>query len=207
MNIEKYIQLVAKCCQKYGGIDARGDYRGGCTNACPLKELACGDFMDMDYNLVGEAVDVHHKTVEVLRKEFPEEFKGKDTYTLQQFNRDIGRAVCSILPPDEPLYDFNRCEPVYPHMTKDGKLDYYAQIMHVKSELEEVWDAYKEWQDRRDEKSHQKLIEEISDLNTSIQTLFVNATTPEEFRLAVEMVKCKNRLRCYGHAVEGGGIA
>lgn len=78
MDTEKYIELTRRCCQKYGGIDAKGDYHGcESTNACPLKELACGDFMDMDYNLVGEAMNVHYKTVEVLCKEFPEEFKGK----------------------------------------------------------------------------------------------------------------------------------
>lgn len=209
MKIEKYIKLVAKCCQKYGGIDDNGEYRGKCRqHVCPLENLSCGDFMDMDYNMIGEAVDIHRQTMEVLRQEFPEEFKKKDkTCTSREYNCDAGQAVHDILSPDEPLYDFNRCDPVYPHTTADGKLDYNAQIMHIMGELGEVQEAYDKWQRNQDRKSFQKLLEEIADLNICAQTLFVNATTPEEFRLAVEMVNCKNRLRQYGKADKGGGLA
>lgn len=28
MDTEKYIELTRRCCQKYGGIDAKGDYHG-----------------------------------------------------------------------------------------------------------------------------------------------------------------------------------
>ena len=58
MDTEKYIELTRRCCQKYGGIDAKGDYHGCESKTCPLKRLECGDFMSGDYNPLGEASEI-----------------------------------------------------------------------------------------------------------------------------------------------------
>lgn len=72
MDTEKYIELTRRCCQKYGGIDAKGDYHGCESKTCPLKGLECGDFMSGDYNPLGEASEICQRTELALRKEFPD---------------------------------------------------------------------------------------------------------------------------------------
>lgn len=75
MDTEKYIELTRRCCQKYGGIDAKGDYHGCESKTCPLKRLECGDFMSGDYNPLGEASEICQRTELALRKEFPDAFQ------------------------------------------------------------------------------------------------------------------------------------
>lgn len=192
MDTEQYIELTRRCCQKYGGIDAKGDYHGCESKTCPLKGLECGDFMSGDYNPLGEASEICQRTELALRKEFPDAFQDE----LEQA-RDR-----------EPvLYDLRLLRPVRPHMTKADTLDYHAQILHIRGECDEAQDAYDRWQRNLDEKSHVAFIEEMVDTAICALTLLVNATTPEQFRLAAEMVNCKNRLRQYGKADEGGGLA
>lgn len=192
MDTEKYINLTRRCCQKYGGIDAKGDYHGCESKACPLKALECGDFMSGDYNPLGEASEICQRAELALRKEFPEAFQDE----LEQMRER--KPV---------LYDLRLLHPVRPHMTKADTLDYNAQILHIRGECDEAQDAYDRWQRNLDEKSHVAFIEEMVDTAICALTLLVNATTPEQFRLAAEMVNCKNRLRQYGKAEEGGGLA
>lgn len=186
MDTEKYIELTRRCCQKYGGIDAKGDYHGCESKACPLRGLECGD-----YNPLGEASEICQRTELALRKEFPDAFQD-----------ELERAHC-----EPALYDLRLLHPVRPHMTKDDTLDYSAQILHISGECIEAQDAYDRWQRNLDEKSHVAFIEEMVDTAICALTLLVNATTPEQFRLAAEMVNCKNRLRQYGEAEGGGGLA
>lgn len=166
MDTEKYIELTRRCCQKYGGIDAKGDYHGCESKTCPLKALECGDFMSGDYNPLGEASEICQRAELALRKEFPDAFQDE----LEQA-RDR-----------EPvLYDLRLLHPVRPHVTKADTLDYNAQILHIRGECDEAQDAYDRWQRNLDEKSYVAFIE--------------------------EMVNCKNKLRQYGEADEGGGLA
>ena len=184
MDTEKYIELTGRCCQKYGGIDAKGDCHGCESKTCPLKALECGDFMSGDYNLLGEASEICQRAELALREEFPDAFQ------------------------DEPsLYDLRLLHPVRPHVTKADTLDYHAQILHIRGECNEAQEAYDRWQCTLDEKSHAAFIEEMVDTAICALTLLVNATTPEQFRLAAEMVNCKNQLRQYGAAEEGGSLA
>lgn len=59
MDTEKYIELTRRCCQKYGGIDAKGDYHGCESKTCPL----------------GESSEICQRTELALRKEFPDAFQ------------------------------------------------------------------------------------------------------------------------------------
>lgn len=186
MDTERYIELTRRCCQKYGGID-------GCeTKACPLNALECGDFMSGEYNPVGEASEICRRAEIALRKEFPDAFQDE----LEQ--------ACERKPVP---YDLRLLRPVRPHVTKADTLDYNAQILHIRGECDEAQDAYDRWNRSLDEKSHAAFIEEMVDTAICALTLLVNATTPEQFRLAVEMVNCKNQLRQYGEAEEGSSLA
>lgn len=84
MDTEKYIELTRRCCQKYGGIDAKGDYHGCESKTCPLKGLECGDFMSGDYNPLGEASEICQRTELALRKEFPDAFQDELGFEIQE---------------------------------------------------------------------------------------------------------------------------
>lgn len=101
-------------------------------------------------------------------------------------------------------FDYRHLHSVKPCCHHDGTFDPYGQMLKIKGEYEEAYEASVYWRDQPTGKNREKQLEELIDMMTAITTYIAGAGyTQDEVEREICLVNCKNQNR--GYWEEAGG--